>query len=246
MDANPRSRAFLFLLLSVLVTALLYVVPYGHTVGYPLVLVSTLAHELGHGVAALLAGGTFYSFQMFPDASGVAQTGGLDGRLARAFVSAGGLVGPAVAAAVGFVMARRPGTSRAMLGIVGGLLVLAMLLVVRNLFGLVFVGLFAAILLIVAFRASAEVSQFGLLFLSVQLALSVFSRGDYLFTATAGARPSDVANMADALFLPYWVWGIVCGGFSLLVLALGAWVFLRAMPSGSPNHPGRGSSASPR
>jgi membrane-associated phospholipid phosphatase len=67
-------------------------------------------------------------------------------------------------------------------------------------------------------------------FLAVQLALSVFSRGDYLFTDVArtgeGTFPSDVANMSSALFLPYWFWGALCGAFSVAVLALGLRAYL--------------------
>jgi membrane-associated phospholipid phosphatase len=62
-------------------------------------------------------------------------------------------------------------------------------------------------------------------FLGVQLALSVFSRADYLFTQgvsnPSGVFPSDVTRMQTALFLPYWFWGLVCGAFSVLVLIYG-------------------------
>jgi membrane-associated phospholipid phosphatase len=74
-----------------------------------------------------------------------------------------------------------------------------------------------------------------LVFLAVQLSLSVFSRGDYLFSEVArtgsGDFPSDVANMADALFLPYWFWGATCGAFSVAVLVVGLWAFLRSARS---------------
>ena len=54
---------------------------------------------------------------------------------------------------------------------------------------------------------------------------SVFARGDYLFTPVAetagGAMPSDVGQIAAALVLPYWFWGAVCGGISVLVLGYG-------------------------
>jgi hypothetical protein len=74
-------------------------------------------------------------------------------------------------------------------------------------------------------------SQLIVLFVGVQLALSVFSRSDYLFTSVAitatGNAPSDVARMADALFLPYWLWGLLCGGFSVWVLWRGIRAFLR-------------------
>ena len=65
----------------------------------------------------------------------------------------------------------------------------------------------------------------------MQLALSVFSRADYLFTATAstgaGAHPSDVAHIAEALLLPYWFWGGAVGLMSVLVLVLGLASFFR-------------------
>ena len=51
---KPTERARFVLLASVILTAPLYVVPYARHVAYPLMLLSTLAHEMGHGVAALL------------------------------------------------------------------------------------------------------------------------------------------------------------------------------------------------
>jgi membrane-associated phospholipid phosphatase len=74
-------------------------------------------------------------------------------------------------------------------------------------------------------------AQFSLVFLAVNLAVSVFTRGDYLFTDVAGTSrgnmPSDVANMSKALFLPYWFWGAVCGLISVAALCVGLWVYLR-------------------
>ncbi len=228
-----KSRSGLVLIVSIAVTVLLYLVPYGHVVGYPLMLVSTLVHELGHGIAGVMVGGNFQSFEMWPNGAGLAHVIGYDGRFARAFVSAGGLCGPAVAAAIGFAMARGPRRSKWMLGTLGVLLIIADVWIVRSLFGWLFVTIFAAALLAIAFKASAHFAQMALMFLSVQLSLSVFSRGDYLFTSVAntgaGTFPSDVANMEGALFLPYWFWGAVCGAFSVLVLAFGGWLFLRAV-----------------
>jgi len=213
------------LLIAVAVTILLYVVPYGHLIGYPLVLVSTIAHEMGHGLAAVLVGGHFDSFVVFSDASGSAHITGSSGRFASAFVSAGGLCGPACAAALGFLAARSPRLSRLAVTILGAFLAVSLLWVVRNLVGWIAVGALSAALLAVGLRASARTAQVVLVFLGVQLALSVFSRGDYLFTDVArtadGNFPSDVASMASALFLPFWFWGALCGAFSIAVLALG-------------------------
>lgn len=223
-----RQRA---LLVAVAVTALLYVIPYGRFVAWPLLLLSTLAHEMGHGVAAVLAGGDFQQFEMWANGSGVAQHAGSYGRLGIAFISAGGLVGPAVAAALLFALARRPTAARGALYGLGGALLLADVLVVRNLFGLFFVGALGALLILAARSLAPGRAQDVLVFVAVQLALSVYSRGDYLFVeqamTTAGAMPSDVAQMAQALLLPYWFWGVVCGAFSVAVLVLGLWLYLR-------------------
>ncbi len=224
INPNNSSSLRVWLLVSTALTLGLYVAPMGRWLSWPLVLISTLAHEMGHGIAALLVGGKFQQFVLFADASGMATTQ-FSGRLSSAFVSAGGLVGPALTAALCFVLARKAAWCRAIHGIVALLLSLALLLVVRNVFGFAFIALLAVIHGAVALKASPRVAQVLLLFLGTQLALSVFSRGDYLFTAVAvtgaGTLPSDVAQMAQALWLPYWFWGGVCGVLSLAVLALG-------------------------
>lgn len=224
-------RARLMLLGSVVVTLALFWVPYGHTIGYPLVLISTLVHELGHGIAAILAGGDFVRFVMFDDGSGYAVHTQVGSDFGRAFISAGGLCGPAIAAAACFVAGRTPTWSKRLLAVFGIGLVLAMVLVVRNGFGLFFCAVLAAICIGIAFRARAEISQLAIVFLGVQLALSVYSRGDYLFMqyaeTAAGQMPSDTQQMADALGLPYWFWGGVCAAFSAAVLLVGSLYFLR-------------------
>src|SRR5690606_25669722 len=104
-------------------------------------------------------------------------------------------------------------------------LLAAEILVVRNVFGFVFVGLLVLILGVVLRFGNAWWARFSLVFLAVNLAVSVFTRGDYLFTDTAhtgaGTMPSDVARMSEALFLPYWVWGVICGAISVAALVAG-------------------------
>ena len=222
---------------SVAVTLLLYFVPQARVVGRPLIYLSTLVHELGHGLTAAMLGGNFDSFVMYPDASGAARWSARSdfGAIRQALVAAGGLVGPAVIAAIGFVIARKAKASQIALMVGVFALVAIAVLVVRNPFGWAFVAGLAAIMALLGTRKRPEFAQVGLVFLSTQLAMSVFSRGDYLFMEYAqtakGRMPSDVSQMADALFGPYWLWGGLCGVFSILVLALGLWVFFRGFNS---------------
>lgn len=237
-DRAASRRAKSALIGSIVITLLLYLVPGGQIIGYPLVLFSTLVHELGHGLAAIVCGGHFDRLQIFADASGVASHSGKLSPVANAIVAAGGLVGPAIAAALAFALGRNAKAARITLACVAGFLVLMAALFVRNAFGLVFTGVIAAAFAFIAIRQKAEVAQLALVFFAVQLALSVFSRGDYLFTDVAhtgaGIMPSDTAQMATALGGSYWVWGLACGAFSIAVLAAGVWWFWRVFVLAGP------------
>ena len=230
-DKREAGQARRALVISIAATLVLYHVPYGRVLGRPLLWLSTWAHELGHCVAAVVAGGRCEALTLYADGSGVAPWSGDIGRLGRAFISAGGLCGPAVAAAVLFVLAGGPRKARAGLLLFAGAMLASGALLVRTPFGLAFVAAFGLACALVAWRASAAVAQPVVAFLAVQLSLSVYSRADYLFVASAhtgaGTFPSDVAQMAENLLLPYWFWGGVCGAFSLATLLVGLWLFLR-------------------
>ncbi|MCP4661118.1 MAG: M50 family metallopeptidase [bacterium] len=230
-EVQSFNRARVVLLVSLVLTAILYIVPYGRVLAYPLMLLSTLAHEMGHGLTALVMGGSFHRFSMWQDGSGVAVWSGDVGRVGRAVIAAGGLVGPAVAAAIGFAAGRTVRGARICLFSIVGILALAELLVVRGLFGWFFVAVVLVGCLLVAAKGSEEVMQLVLVFLAVQLALSVFSRGEYLFTSVAqtatGTMPSDVGHIAAALLLPFWFWGGICGAISVVVLAYGMKIYWR-------------------
>ena len=222
MASLSHRRARAALIISVALTIGLYAIPFGSTLAYPLVLLSTLAHEMGHGIAAIMVGCRFEAFVLYSDGSGAAMTSGNPGRLASAFISAGGLIGPAMAASGCFLVGRRGQAARMALVIIGALLVIALVLLIRNLFGWFFVSIVAALCLWGGIKAAKDVAQLIVIFVGVQLALSVFARSDYLFTPIAqtglGAAPSDVAQIAEALILPYWFWGMACGCLSLFVL----------------------------
>ncbi len=211
------------------VTLVLYVVPFGRFALYPLLLLSTLVHEAGHGLAALLVGGSFESLVVFADGSGVARTA-TTSRAAAAFVAAGGLVGPALLGGVLFGLARWQATARWVLVGLGALVVVGCLTVVANPFGWIYSALVAAACLYIGLRRP-RLAHHALVFLATQLALSVYSRSDYLFTrwaeTAAGRLPSDVELMSRALPLPYWVWGAGCAAFSLAVLVAGLIGYLR-------------------
>jgi hypothetical protein len=214
-------------------TLALYLVPLLRPLAWPLILVSTLVHELGHGIAALLCGGRFESLNHWPDASGAASFAGNFGAPSRALVAAAGPLAPPLAAVGFFLGARQPRPAHVALGVLAAALALITLIWVRTAFGWIFVLGLAGTLALIAWRGGAALAQAVCAFLGLQLCLAAFSRADYLFTSVAhtggGDMPSDMQQVADALLLPYWFWGGAVALVSLLVLALGLRAFSKAL-----------------
>ncbi len=226
-------QARVALIVSVALTAALYMIPQLAILAYPFRMIGTAVHEMGHGVAALLVGGSWDRFMMYSDGSGVAHAYAPSG-WPMAFVSAGGLVGPAVIGAMCLVLGRRPNVARWCLLAAGAFYAIACVVWVRNGFGWLIVGALAAACLWIAFRTTAKTAQIALVFLSTQLALSAYSDLDYMFSKTATGemnggtvQPSDAAQMAHELGGTYWMWGAVVALVSALVLVAAFWLYLR-------------------
>ncbi len=223
----------------------------GRLILRPMTYVYTFVHEMGHGVAAILMGGQFHKFEMWLDGSGVATSSHSMSAFVRAFVSFGGLIAPAIWAAVCLILGRSPKWSRYGFYAFTALMVPAMVLVILGMspFGIVFVALagfacFSISKFAVVKDSSGKVvqertyPQYIMLFLAITLCTNVFTRGDYLFTPIAntgmGIAPSDVGNIADALWLPYWFWGGLIALISIAVLVGGIWLFFKPANSVAP------------
>ena len=135
-------------------------------------------------ITAELVGGDFTEFALYADASGVAYSTRPDSRIANALIAAGGLIGPAVVSSILFSLGKNAKGSKMGLQFLGIFLILANLWLVSlfsNPFGFIFIGGVGLISLFIGTKGSEELNRFVVLFVAIQLALSVFSRSDYLF-----------------------------------------------------------------
>ena len=200
--------------------------------GYPLRLLTTLVHELSHGLAALLTGGIFARFVVFPDGSGLAYTaGGL-----RLLIIPAGYVGVAVAAAGLIVLGRGRRGSRVALGVLGAALALLTLryalptlLTTQAIGGLLTlsagVGL-GGLLLLAALRLGEAWSIFLLNLIAAHLALSALGDlwGLFGVTTAAGVQtPSDAASMARLTFIPAPLWAMVWAAVAAAIVGWAVW-----------------------
>ncbi len=222
---HPRT----FLILACACIVVLWQLPYGRHVLYPLTLLATYAHEMGHGLTALLSGATFDQLLLYPDGSGMAVWSGNPGRAATALIAAGGLAGPSLAGVCILLLSRSVSWARWVMATLAVLMVLSVMLWSRNTFGVVFLLGISVALALAAKLLPNAMAAFMLHLLAITLCLSWFKDLDYMFSAQAVvdgvSRPSDSAVIAQALWLPYWFWGAVVAAFSLGVVALGLrWV----------------------
>ena len=76
--------------------------------------------------------------------------------------------------------------------------------------------------------------RFGRTVHSLAKLLSLFKDIDYMFSASAlvdgTTHLSDTAQIAAALWLPYWFWGALLASLSLTLLAGGIWISCRPYP----------------
>ena len=228
------------LLLAVSTIVVAWQLPYGPQALYPLSLLATFAHEMGHGLTTLLVGEHFDRLLLHADGSGLAEWRGNPGRLARAAIAAGGLLGPSVAGVALLLLAGSPRRARALLGVFAAGLVFCVVMWVRNPFGMAFLLATAAVFAAAGRWLGDFAAAFLLNLLAAVLCLSWFRDLDYMFSAhavVAGvARPSDSAVIADALWLPYWFWGALVATLSLTLLVLGLWVATRRVRASTASY----------
>ena len=223
LAAQDRRQRVVLLLGIALASILLWQTTLGSLLLYPFTILATWFHEMGHGIAAMLAGRGFERLLIFADGSGVAESmRPADGyRLTDALVAASGPLGPAIAGALLIVCSRSPAATRNALAVLGVALIVSTAVWVRSPIGWLVLPALGIAIMALALRGSVAWRSFVIQLLGVQAAISAWQQFDYLFSpgGNAGGEPhrSDTGAIADVLLLPYWFWG---AAISAAILAL--------------------------
>lgn len=209
---------------AVVVMIVSHLVPFGDTILYPFTLMGTWVHEMGHGLTALLVGGSFESLDVFANASGLAHVSAAE-PWQRGAYAAGGLVAPPIVGALILALGRGPARARVVLGALAVVMLISLPVWVRSVAGWIALPLLALVLGFLAVKAGPIVRTVAAQFVGLLLALDTLAGIDYLFTGSATVdgveRPSDVARIADALGGHFLLYGIPLALLSLALLALG-------------------------
>lgn len=226
-DQDHTKRIGLLMAIAV-ASVILWQTRIGSLVLYPFTILATWFHEMGHGVAAMLTGSRFERLLIFSDGSGVAQslrpadTSGLT----NALIAASGPLGPAIAGSLMIIASRTDKATRATLAATGLAVMFSTVIWVRTLTGWLVLPALGLAILVLASRGTTDQRRFGIQLLGVQACISVWQQFGYLFSSGGSVggelHRSDTSAIAEALLLPYWVWG---AAISALIVVLLWWSF---------------------
>jgi hypothetical protein len=240
---QPGSSSRRALVLASLVVVVLdKLVPFGALALYPLTLLSTWVHEMGHGLSALLVGGRFSFLEIFANASGLAHTSAAPG-WREGVVAAGGLLAPPLVGAFALALVRGPKRARLFLLALSAGLIVSLVIWVRGVTGFIAMPLVALLAGVLAWRSTPNHRLFAAQLLGLCLALDTIARIDYLFRARVridGTEiDSDIAAVAHAFGGNYLMWGVLLATVSVLLVAAGLYFASRAGTThGSRARPG--------
>lgn len=231
-DFSPQQTLSLIGLAG-LATLLMAFIPWLGWLNYPFRLLLTMVHELGHGLAAMLTGGTFIRFVVFPNGAGLAYTAGGW----RWVIVPAGYVGVALFGAALIRLGRSHQWSRLALAVMGGLMGLFSLRygmpsiisgdflngLLTTVSGLAFGGFFAW----VALKATPGWIVFLLHLVAIQAGLTAFSD---LMTVMGlslnffNAPANDARSMAEMTLIPAIVWAVLWAGLAAVLIGGAIWM----------------------
>ncbi len=212
-----RWGEMLGLLLLALALMVLWRLPVVGMVLYPFVLLKTFIHEIWHGIAAILTGGSFERMEIYADTSGKAWSRGGT----RWIVASAGYLGTSFTGAALIVLAARGLPSRALLGALGALMILLSVTLVGNAFGRVSGLGIGAGLLVAAIYLGRTWRDGLLLVLAAAMVLDAINSLLVLTRLSLGSEQhTDAATMAELTGIPALIWAGLWIALSVLMLLL--------------------------
>lgn len=207
-DARHRERA---LVIALLLSMILWNLPFGGFLLYPFKLLATWLHEMSHGFVMMISGAGFDYLEIYRDTSGIAHGKSAVGPAARAAISCAGYMGAATFGALFLVLGQSRRGARSILAAIGVALALSALIWVRNPFGEAAVGIGAGVCVLLAVVSGEKIAVYAVNFVAAQscinavLDVRVLFRTEMVINGDV-VRNSDAHNMASATFGNHWLW----------------------------------------
>lgn len=189
----------------------------------PIQFLSTWAHELGHGLGALITGGSFMKLTVYPNFSGVAMTG-TSNNFQRAMVIFIGLLGPSLLGVFMIFLTRALNAYRLAIFLLAALLGLSLIWAADRFTVATLLG-GAVVLGGVAWKVPHHALLYVAHVIAIALCLNALTGFGYFFVGNAQIAGteyvSDTGVLSDVIGGPYWFWGALMMVVSILILIAG-------------------------
>jgi hypothetical protein len=197
---------------------------------YPLQVLVVFFHEMSHGIAAILTGGSIQQINVEPEQGGFCITAGGS----RFIILSAGYLGSLVWGGVILVIASRTRLDRAVAAVIGALLLVASVLFVRPFagFGVAFGVLSGVVLIAAAARLPNAANDFALKVIGLTSCLYAVLdiKSDVL---DQPGVPSDAHMLADYTKIPTIVWGL---SWICIAVVAAVWFLFLACRRGSSSN----------
>jgi hypothetical protein len=221
----PQNRMnLIWLILFAVLTIVLWNIPNGKLIFYPFTILGTWFHEMGHGLTAMILGGSFNRLELYQNGSGLAQFSHNFGNIKLGLTAAAGPFGPTIAGAILILASANKKMTQAVLVVLSLIMLASLVIWVRPVFstGFLVILLLCIIIGYVSIKTNYKTQTIILQFLGVQAFSSVYISIGYLFSKGGiignAQYYSDTQVMADNLLLPFWFWGAAIIAFSVIMI----------------------------
>lgn len=190
---------------------------------YPLTILGTIFHELGHAAVTIATGGSVHEIVIRPNGSGVAQVaGGVNWLIAPA-----GYLGATIISAVLLLTVRWMGFGRVVLYVLAAVLLIATVIWIRGPFGMFFTLLLAGAFAGVAWRAPDVVVRWLNPLVAVALLREALDDAWGLIPYTAFGQVNDAVILSRQTGIPSIVFSVVWTALAVAVAAFAVYVVTR-------------------
>ena len=228
-DQTEVKNSFSLLIISSIITIVLWFIPFLGFITWPFRLFVTFIHEAGHALAALASMGAVNQIVLYLNGSGITETIGGSGLL----ISSAGYLCTALAGSGLLLFLRRARNAR-----ISAIATSVLLLFVTLFFGgslLTWIAglVFGGGLMLLGIKGKPRLTHFLMSFLAIQLLLNAFYDLKTLMYISAfePMMGSDAQNMAAATggFIPAVVWAVGWTLISTVILAFTLLVYYKSL-----------------